>query len=678
MAQQLASSLRGYFTNTPNPRANQLGAMDRAYNTDVADQPQTLFRNAVNLPEPVVYLVADTNMTEPLPVSCIFSIDTPGGLQNTGRHYAFVGDVPGPGATPPILEVDDTIFNLVGPYRVNTYAAMAAAWTNAQPDDNYLGRPGNPAAEDVTVRHAVPVPHEYTTEILEAHQNGHLTFRWLHNNVLAPMRTDPVKAAAYGNFGNWIRAASTLGAADAPSPVDLVYQAVFGVPQVIARAPRILAQHLPGLATPTDLHGTLNQMTQHQQQMVQQMQQATMAAGQPRTKTLQEVNPNLHDQVLKLCEKPTIAQCPTFWQRMHLVPKGGHLPLALQELSKNGAVENMISPAFATDLVLGNWVPSDPTKLTEGLAFTRLSTYMTPTATQMRRSETNRSYQILGMVDVATPMMTELVLQETDANIPHNASMLRAQVSSFLKLLVPFWGPDTQHTVAFREGLHDKMEHIELMIHRDYRNQEKAVCLIITLWIVRTMRQAYIELLDGPVPTAANPCPIVQEPPYMDVYQALMQGNIMKLQDVPDELVQTRRPVAAPAQPRAPVPAHRPPNGPPPPPAPVAQGGAAAGQNPRIPIRNPNQNPRLKQAWIRGGDPARSLYQRAGDPFYDAALPPSNKVVVMRLAGDLQQRICLPMACKGVCSSNCGGYHGELTPGEEEAVAAAATPPLNL
>ena len=50
----------------------------------------------------------------------------------------------------------------------------------------------------------------------------------------------------------------------------------------------------------------------------------------------------------------------------------------------------------------------------------------------------------------------------------------------------------------------------------------------------------------------------------------------------------------------------------------------------------------------------------------------------MRLAGNLQQRICLPMACKGVCSSNCGGYHDALTPAEEEAVAAAATPPLNL
>ena len=43
----------------------------------------------------------------------------------------------------------------------------------------------------------------------------------------------------------------------------------------------------------------------------------------------------------------------------------------------------------------------------------------------------------------------------------------------------------------------------------------------------------------------------------------------------------------------------------------------------------------------------------------------------MRLAGNQNQRICLPMALRGICYSNCGGYHGALTPNEVQAVAAA-------
>ena len=85
-----------------------------------------------------------------------------------------------------------------------------------------------------------------------------------------------------------------------------------------------------------------------------------------------------------------------------------------------------------------------------------------------------------------------------------------------------------------------------MLIIRDYADQEKLVCLIITLWIVRTMRHALIELADGAVPTVANPQPVAQAPPYGDIYTALVQGNILKLQDVPSSLVEQRRPVAPP------------------------------------------------------------------------------------------------------------------------------------
>ena len=422
------------------------------------------------------------------------------------------------------------------------------------------------------------------------------------------------------------------------------------------------------------MHGTLAQMTQHQQQMVQQMTQATNQAGQPRIKTLQETNPHLLGNALKLCERHELGQCPEFWQQLHTVAKGGDLAYLLLLLGKNGATHNAVDAPFAADLRLSRWIANDPTKLTEGLSFTRLHTYLTPTADQNRRDVSNRTYQLLGTVDTSTPRMTELVIAESKANIPTTAAMLRAQVKSLNILLATLAGVHTQHTTAFREQLHDKMDDIEMLIVRDYADQEKMVCLIITLWIVRTMRHALIELMDGPVPTADTPRPVTHSPPYGEVYAALVQGNILRLQDVPSSLVEQQCLVPAPAP--APAPAIVQPRGQPPPgPPPGPRGEAPAINNQRAPVRLPNQNPRLKQAWIRGGDANRSIYSRPGDPFYDANRPPSHKVVIMRLSGNTQQRICLPMACKGVCTSNCTGSHAELTPAEEEAVARAANPP---
>ena len=688
MAQQLASSLRGYFTTTPNPRANSLGAMDRAYNLGAGIAPAQLFQNATNLPEPVVYLAAaDGNMNRPMPICCIFSIDTPGGPHNTGHQYAFVGDIAAPGATPSIIQVASTIFHSQGPYRVNTYGTIDAAWLAADQAATHLPRPPNDAdAEDITVRRTVPVPHAYVSPILDAFHADTLTYRWLHNNVLALIQADPVQAQAYQNFANWIRVASTRGAANAAPPVEMHYQAVYGVPAVNARVPAILAQYLPGLMTPTTIHGAMTQMTQNhqqmtqfQQQMVTQITQATAAARQPRVKTLQEFSPHLHDNVLRLCEQPSIQQCPAFWQHVPAVPKGGHLGLLLQELHKNGATHNMVGPDFVADLMLARWIPSDPSKLTEGLMFTRLHSYLTPTSAQASRDAINRTYQLLGTVDTPTPRMTELVVAETKAQIPTNAGMLRAQVQSLNILLVTLAGPNTLHTQTFVQEVVNRMTEIETLINRDYKHQEKLVCLIITLWIVRTMRQTLIELADGPTPTVAIPRPVTHPPAYGDIYVALCQGNILRLQDIPSALLATVQPAPVPAPSPGPSPA------PAPSPAPTANpgrgggaGGPPSGQNQRAPVRNVNQNPRLKQAWLRAGDSSRSIYQRAGDPFYDASLPPPHKKVVMRLSGNQQLRICLPMACKGACTSTCQGYHGELTPAEEEAVAAAASPPLTL
>ena len=42
---------------------------------------------------------------------------------------------------PPIIQVNEEVFAPEGPYRVNTYATLAAAWANADPADTHLWAP---------------------------------------------------------------------------------------------------------------------------------------------------------------------------------------------------------------------------------------------------------------------------------------------------------------------------------------------------------------------------------------------------------------------------------------------------------------------------------------------------------------------------------------------------------
>ena len=83
-------------------------------------------------------------------------------------------------------------------------------------------------------------------------------------------------------------------------------------------------------------------------------------------------------------------------------------------------------------------------------------------------------------------------------------------------------------------------------------------------------------------------------------------------------------------------------------------------------LKMPNQNPELKLAWEATG---LQLYEPAS-PFHDPSQP-QERVKIMRLSlGDGEsQRICLSMALRGSCYSNCTGYHGPLTQLEVDAVA---------
>ena len=132
--------------------------------------------------------------------------------------------------------------------------------------------------------------------------------------------------------------------------------------------------------------------------------------------------------------------------------------------------------------------------------------------------------------------------------------------------------------------------------------------------------------------------------------------------DIPPSLAQV--------QPTGVPPAHQVPAGQPgvqqqPPPGQQPPPNAFGQQRNRV--ENPTQNPNLKAAWAASGHTA---VFGVGAPYYDATQC-NNKRIVMRLTGNAQQCICIPMAVKGVCYDNCNGYHGALTQEEVRAVATA-------
>ncbi len=216
MASQL-TTLRNYFTTRPNPRANNLGAQDAAYNPgDAAITAKILYNTSANLLEPVVHLASATETETPLPLALLWSMDTPGGPHNTGQKYSFCGDVLDNGQFPPVVVMDQTVFDTTQPATVPTHATIQAVWTANDAANSYLEQPQQDT-ENITTRNIMPIPHQYVSPILQAYQDNTLTWRWLVTHVLAPIQNDPAEAAAYPNFCNYIRAASTLGAPPAPN-----------------------------------------------------------------------------------------------------------------------------------------------------------------------------------------------------------------------------------------------------------------------------------------------------------------------------------------------------------------------------------------------------------------------------------------------------------------------------
>ena len=84
----------------------------------------------------------------------------------------------------------------------------------------------------------------------------------------------------------------------------------------------------------------------------------------------------------------------------------------------------------------------------------------------------------------------------------------------------------SSHNQAYRTHIIDQLHNIEAVILRDYHHMQREVCLIIVVYVFRVHNQSFHALINGPLPTAVNPVPTRQDPPYADIVQHLLMGRI--------------------------------------------------------------------------------------------------------------------------------------------------------
>lgn len=640
----------------PDPRAADPGSLLQAYSpTNNALLAADLFRQSTNCHEPLVFLGHSTAMNGPMPLIAPFSLDTPGGPNNTGETYAMVGDIGDTGVHPSLVVIDDTVFDRVQNVTVPSLATTRAAW-DALPDaDNFISVPAANTVQ-VTVRHLVPIPHPYIAPILQAYVNDELSWRWTIVNVLEPIQADNAQQQAYNTFLQWLRAASTLRPADQRPMVHMDFAGVYGRPRITQALPTILARYLPGLRTPSTIQNSMTQLVQHQQDLATQLARV----AQPRDKTLMDINPVLAQNALKVSEQSQLANLTPFWQNLHLVQKTGVLAALQQAVSASDYPPALLSPSFATDFIGCRWVAPNGSAVDQGITLTRMSTYASGPDFVTRHAQTTTAFNIMEVYNSSGAELVRMVLTDGAAGLPRNTVELTAVVQACYGFMEQIWGAQPSHVTAFRTHLVNPLHQIVQMILRDYYSYQHEVCLKITIYIFRHMNACYHNLITGALPTAANPQPTPQAPPYGAIHDALLAGNIRSLVDLPEGLLRPPTvPAPMPAAARAPTaPATS---------ATRAPAPAVATDTSRHPVHgDANWNESLRAAWTATGH--RALFPK-GAPFFRANAPPKNRVVLKRLAGDRSQPICLKMCLTNECMSNCKQYHGQLTPEEAQSVA---------
>jgi len=220
----------------------------------------------------------------------------------------------------------------------------------------------------------------------------------------------------------------------------------------------------------------------------------------------------------------------------------------------------------------------------------------------------------------------------------------------------------------------DHLNEITTMVNQKYPNltQRRLVYATITFFIHLILQQEFGQRLNAPTPLPGQAIPDRPPPPFADIRQFLLYGRMSSLTSLPEGLTRMitgglnigigppgptlgneggAAANTAPIDQRDAVPAPR--------------GGGQGDQSQRTQVERPGQNPELKAAWAATGHP--SIFGQ-GSPFRDETQR-GCKCVIIKPGSNPPKRLCLAMALRGICYSNCGGFHGPLTQDEVRLVA---------
>ena len=609
-----------------------------------------------------------------------FSGETLPGVPAPTNKYAFGGDVLAAGVLPTIVTLANANFHQVANVTVLAVDGVTAALAALAPGTIVLDPPPDgaiaPVVEQVLTRRTMPVPPRYSELTMQAWAEGRLTFPWLWTNTVVPFLGDAALVAAFQPWVDFVRAsllmrAGIAGGAPRNPATELAIVAPVMLPPLQNRALAVARLFLPGLREPAGVGAQLALMQNNQLQIQQQI----LAGQAPRPATLADKYPQIWAQVRRLAEVPTEADLPVFWSEFSTTKTGGWLGCLenchqrIAQAQVPPMIAPYVTPAFVTDMGTGRFV-GRTNDINEGVSIFRVIPGNGPN--RREAADRNRVYNAMGVGagQVQAPAV-QLMLANDEVSLPASSEVFRGQLEGYYVLALAVMGEHNRAVAAYHQ--HVMLDRVNLItLIEQYYPQEGDrhwVFATVLTYIYRLFNDYNMQLLAGGEPVTlgvpAAGAPVV--PPFEDIRQYLGRGRLKLLTEPPPGLFAPVPPPLNPGGLRAAgmeqggldggaIP--RGGRG-----GAAAGGGGAGGADQRRAVERPNQNPGLKRAWEESG---HTRVFGEGAPYYDASQQ-NNKA---RIESDTPGlRVCVPMAVRGICYSNCTGKHDELSRAEVQRVA---------
>jgi hypothetical protein len=688
MATALPNNFRELLTAMDDPWENDAGGLLQAFRADAppnGPSPADCFAICEASTYPTWYLASNQEDHCPMVIGAAYNTDMVGRADNTLAKWVLCGDLTPEGAMPPVTMLAQASFRLTGNSTVPLRPDFVAGFAALPPGSTHLpaAAAGN-GTEEVRTRKVMPIPHPFVPMLLEAHARGELTFPWLAAHVVSPLILDGALLHHYAPFVDYIRVAATMRPGAAENDPDRYPECEMSyVGTLNPRAQQYLTQSVrryiaatgPALGLGAQLNAMASQMAQVSTTVVQTVANAHIKP----VKTVQEWNGPLFQNWCKVTEVASEHELSALCRSLPILPRNGHhgaIEMALlNNATRKGLTLAVVDPAFTADIIQGRWVASNNSQIDQGLAITRIHTELSGQAVVQAQLNRNRAFVVLGAFQGGGDSQAlSMVLNSQAAALAANSTQLRGVVEAFYNVLSTLFEKhdgtiNSLLLCTYKEELIDKMNLIVAHLERDFPEaaEKRAVIVRILIFIFRITNEELHKRLSGPMLLPGAVLPPRTPPPYKEVLEHLQRGRAQQLTDIPPSLGQLIRPsghtptvLPVPALPRT-IPTSSQPQTQ----APPRQGSSPSSAGQRTQVENLHQNPELKHAWAAIGQ--ASIFG-VGSAFRDETQR-GNKRVVMRPSG--QGRICLPMCLRGVCFSNCTGYHGILSPEEVRLVAQA-------